>query len=133
MSLITKSSSGADLVYTPYRKEGNKAVFIGDLHTDLREDSVTLSSNSPKETSNSYGARRSTLKVLLDFPTPQPGTDALLNRTAKVEISVSLPAGLLLGDVDQVASRAAALLADQVVLDQLFLRGSIDISNEVVV
>jgi hypothetical protein len=129
MSLTTTGINASVRTFTPYRKDGNRAVLISQYHTDLTESSITISSTTPKETSNSYGARRSTLKLLVDGNAPIPGSTDQVKRTGKVDVNISLPVGLDPAFLEDMCVQVATLLLDPVVQDQLFTKGSIDVSN----
>nr|UJQ85252.1 MAG: hypothetical protein 2 [Leviviridae sp.] len=125
MSITLKNTAAADVVYNIYRKSENRAEYIGPAHTDLSKDLLVVSSSSPKQTSTSFGNRRSTVNLLTTVSAPLPdGTSA--KRDMKVEISVSLPAGVTFAILDEALSRIAhAITTDAIATDLLFI-GKID-------
>lgn len=91
--ITLKDVAIADVTYNPFRTEGNQTVYIGPEHSDIYKDQLVLSSTAPKRVANSFGNRRSVIKLLraVVVATPDGGTEV---KDAKMEINVSIPVGI---------------------------------------
>jgi len=93
MSIITVNAAGTNVTYSIYRKEANRAVYIGPANTDLVKDQLIVNSASPKQSASSYGNRRSSVNYLSTLSTSNPdGTSTA--KDVKCEVVVSIPAGV---------------------------------------
>lgn len=122
MSITLKDKSAADVVYNAHRVTGDRANYIGPEHSDTSNDTLILSSSSPKRTSMSYGNRRSTFKVIrtITVATPDGATES---KDAKIEVSVSLPVGMTNDDLDELQARGFSM--PDFVLDAFMATGQI--------
>lgn len=125
MSIVLKDAAAANVTYSIYRKSENRAEYIGPAHTDLAKDLLVVTSTSPKQTSQSYGNRRSSVNLLTSVNSPNPdGTTSV--RDLKVEVSVSLPAGVTFAVLDEALSRIAEAISNDTIATDLFHLGKID-------
>lgn len=125
MSIVLKDTAGANVTYNIYRKESDRAVYIGPAHTDLSKDQLVITSVSPKQTSDSYGNRRSSANLLTTVSVTAPdGTT--VKKDLKVEVIVSLPAGVSFATLDQSLSRVAEAVTNDAIATDLFHIGKID-------
>lgn len=112
MSLNTKNAAAIAVAYTQLRVDGDKAIFIGPLHTDITKDQLSVQSVAPKRIVDSYGNRRSTVNYLtgVTVATPDGKTAA---KDLKVELNVSIPVGAS----DSVIAEAFARVLSLTVAD----------------
>jgi hypothetical protein len=109
MSTITlQDKNAANAVYSAYRTEGNRSVYIGGSHSDKMKDQVVISSSTPKRSASSYGNRRSSLNLVrsVTVDTPDGGTET---KDAKIELVISLPVGITASDVDELFARIVSV------------------------
>nr|UJQ85565.1 MAG: hypothetical protein 2 [Leviviridae sp.] len=125
MTIVLKDSAAANVTYTIYRKESDRAVYIGPAHTDLSKDQLVVTSVSPKQTSDSYGNRRSSVNLLTTVSVTAPdGTT--VKKDLKVEVTVSMPAGVSFATLDQSLSRIAEAVSNDTIATDLFHIGKIE-------
>jgi hypothetical protein len=125
MSIVTKNAAGTNVTYNVYRKETNRAVYIGPSHSDILKDSLVISSVPPKSGSSAYGNRRSSANYLVTITTGNPdGSNSA--KDMKVEVSVSLPAGASFATLKEALARVAGTMTDDAVATDLFHIGKID-------
>jgi len=125
MSIVLKDASAANVTYNIYRKEADRAIYIGPAHTDLSKDQVIVTSVSPKQTAASYGNRRSSINLLTSVSVAAPGGETV-TRDMKVEVIVSLPAGVTFSVLDEALSRIAEAVSNDAIAADLFHVGKID-------
>nr|UJQ85033.1 MAG: hypothetical protein 2 [Leviviridae sp.] len=126
MALNLKNAADAAVVYTRYRFEGNKAVYIGPAHSDLIKDQISLGSTSPKQTKETYGTRRSTINVIRSIEVGAPNVADNVVRDMKLEALASVPNGATFSEFSEHVARLVAALSDPSVCEELFLVGKID-------
>lgn len=125
MSITTQNEAAANVVYTMFRSEGNRAVYVGPAHSDLNRDQMILNSVSPKQTKDAYGNRRSSLNYNMTVTTTNPdGTSSA--KDAKVEIVVSLPAGVSDTSVKEMFARVGNIAINDTLVLALFKQGQIE-------
>lgn len=125
MSIVTQNAAGTNVTYAIYRKEANRSVYIGANHTDILKDQLVVTSVPPKQSSGSYGNRRSTINYLVSVSTANPdGTTSA--KDMKVEIEVSLPAGVTFATLKEALRRVAGTITDDAVATDLVHIGKID-------
>lgn len=108
MSLNTKNAAATAVSYNQLRVDGDKATFIGPVHTDIIKDQLTVQSIAPKRAVDSYGNRRSTVNYLsgITVATPDGKTAA---KDLKVELNVSTPVGATDAQVGEALTRILSL------------------------
>lgn len=125
MSIVTQNAAGTNVTYSIYRKEANRSVYIGVNHTDIVKDQLIVNSVPPKQSSGAYGNRRSTVNHLVTVTTANPdGTSSA--KDMKVEIEVSLPAGVTFATLKEALRRVAGTLTDDAIATDLFHIGKVD-------
>lgn len=125
MSIVLKDTAAANVTYSIYRKEADRAVYIGPAHTDLVKDQLVVQSVSPKQTASSFGNRRSSCNLLTTVSVADPQGNTV-QRDMKVEVIVSMPAGVSFATLDQSLSRIAEALSNDAIATDLFHIGKID-------
>lgn len=125
MSIVTQNAAGTNVTYSIYRKETNKATYIGSSHSDILKDQLIITSVPPKSSNGTYGNRRSSANYLITVSTSNPdGTTSA--KDMKVEVSVSLPAGVTFASLKEALRRVAGTMSDDAVATDLFHIGKID-------
>lgn len=126
MSISTQDEAGAAVSYSMFRSEGNRAVYIGPAHSDLSKDQIILQSVSPKQSGGTYGNRRSSLNYNVTVTTANPdGTSSA--KDAKVEIVVSLPAGISDAAVKEAFARVGTIALNDTLVLTMFKQGQIEV------
>ena len=125
MPIVLKNTAAANVTYSIFRKSDNRAEYIGPAHTDLAKDLLVVTSTSPKQSATSYGNRRSSVNYLVSVSSPNPGGTTQV-RDLKVEVSVSLPAGVTFAVLDEALSRVAEAISNDAIATDLFHIGKID-------
>lgn len=125
MSIVLKDTAAANVTYSIYRKEADRAVYIGPAHTDLVKDQLVVQSVSPKQTASSFGNRRSSCNLLTTVSVADPQGNTV-QRDMKVEVIVSMPAGVSFATLDQSLSRIAEAVSNDAIAADLFHIGKID-------
>jgi len=126
MSISTLDKDSVAVVYTHYRTENNRAVYIGPLHSDLVKDTMIISSAAPKRNGVSFGNRRSSINlittVIVDDVNGVP-----TSKDMKVELSVSLPAGVTTDTLKESLARVAHILTTTTTSMELLHIGKIEV------
>nr|UJQ85384.1 MAG: hypothetical protein 2 [Leviviridae sp.] len=125
MSIVLKDTAGGNVTYNIYRKESDRATYVGPAHTDLIKDQLVVTSVSPKQTVGSYGNRRSSVNLLTSVSVATPSGETA-TRDLKVEVIVSLPAGITFAVLDQALSRIAEAVSNDAIATDLFYIGKIE-------
>nr|UJQ85748.1 MAG: hypothetical protein 2 [Leviviridae sp.] len=125
MSIVTKNAAGTNVTYNVYRKETNRANYIGPTHSDILKDTLVITSVPPKSNGTTYGNRRSSANYLVTITTSNPdGTSSA--KDMKVEVAVSLPAGATFATLKEALARIAGTMTDDAVATDLYHIGKID-------
>nr|UJQ85695.1 MAG: hypothetical protein 2 [Leviviridae sp.] len=125
MTIVLKDASDANVTYNIYRKESDRAEYIGPVHTDLSKDLLVVSSASPKQTSGSFGNRRSSANYLKTVTVADPA-GVNVSRDLKVEIIVSMPAGVPFATLKESLRRIATAASTDDIATDLFHIGRVD-------
>jgi hypothetical protein len=125
MTITLKDTAAANVVYSIYRKEADRAIYIGPAHTDIVKDQLVVSSVSPKQTAGSFGNRRSSVNLLTTVSVTDPGGETV-SKDMKVEVIVSMPAGVSYATLDESLSRIAEALSNNAIATDLFHIGRIE-------
>nr|UJQ85523.1 MAG: hypothetical protein 2 [Leviviridae sp.] len=125
MSIQTVDAAAAAVTYNAFRKDGDSVTYIGPAHSDLSKDMLVVKSVSPKQTSISYGNRRSSCNYLVTVTSGNPdGTSTA--KDMKAEIVVSLPAGVSFASLKEALRRLGGILTTDAIATDLFHIGKID-------
>lgn len=124
MSLVLKNAAAQDTAYGMFRVDNNRSVFHGPEHTDLKKDQLILTSQEPTGTSDSYGNRRASVRILrtTDAQTPK---DVTAKRDIRGEISFSIPVGSVGSDIEEVLARLVALASNPDIVTELAQKGKV--------
>lgn len=120
--LILADAAGTVVNYDFHRHTSSAVVYIGANHTDLLEDSVTISSVAPTRKATDYGNRRSRSNLQVGIEVAGP-TVAAMHKNAKLELIASVPVGMTLAQFKELAARQAALLSSDEYLKKIFITG----------
>lgn len=110
MSFNLKNEAGNAVPYTLYRVDNQRAVYHGEGHSDLVNDSVLLTATEPKKTRDSNGNRRSVTKVIQTVTVENPSCDTPQSKDAKIEILTSIPVGASTAQIGELLARGAEVL-----------------------
>lgn len=126
MPITLKNAAKADVVYSQYRVNGTRAIYIGAEHDDLKKDQVVVSTTDPKVTAQARGNRKGSLNLVRTVETPGVSADVTsVLKDAKVEIVTSFPSGMSDAARDEFAARIAAAMSDPELVKRLFVIGKI--------
>lgn len=112
-------------LYQIFRHGGNKAEYIGPVHTDANKDILVLQSAQPKVTSTSYGVRRSSLNLIQSTQVAVPHVGTNETRDLKIEIKTSLPVGVDDSSFDALYDRFLEIASDKAVFKEIITSGRI--------
>lgn len=126
MSINLTNKDAQPVAYTRYRIEGIAAEYISAANSDIDKDKLTLTSRVTGASSNSYGNRRSTMKLVDTVAVAMPNSVATVAKDAKVEISVSLPVGVSPDVLEDLAHRLGTQMLDKDFMSKLCIAGQID-------
>lgn len=104
------TDSTTDYVFTRYDVVNNHSVYIGEDHTPLKKDLLTLYRGIPKQSGNFAGVSKSATKFSWDVEVEGVDTSTTLTSPIICEISFSIPLGATDAEVLIVRQRAIALL-----------------------
>ena len=104
MPINVKDAAGTATQYFIFRTQGNKSSYISSGHNDLNQDMLVITPSDPKQTSATYGTRRTSIKFLRDVDVATPG-GTTERKTLKVELSVSVPIGATTADLNEARAR----------------------------
>lgn len=126
MPIILKNAAKADVVYSQYRVNGTRAIYIGAEHDDLKKDQLVVSTADPKVTAQARGNRKGSLNLVRTVETPGVSADVTaVLKDAKVEIVTSFPSGMSDAARNEFAARIAAAMSDPELVKRLFVIGKI--------
>jgi len=112
--------------YALYRVEGDRAVYIGPLHSDTLADKLITKSVAPKRNGLNLGNRRSDIN-LITSTSVLDGAGATVVRDRKIAIVSSLPVGTTSAHVAEDVARLKELLNQPNVVEQIMLTGQIEL------
>lgn len=123
--ITTTNIALANVVFSKYRMEGDRAVYAGPAHTDLETDELIVKSTAPKRGNGFYGNRKSSLNLVrstavLDL------SGATIDRARSLNVSASLPVGTTVADLIEDAHQLSILLQDATFVESLLMNGQID-------
>lgn len=125
--LVLKNAAGETVQYDFLANNTGKSTsYIGTEHSDLNEDSITLSSANPSRRVNDYGNRRSKANLQRSISTASPLGDAVM-KNAKLECSASIPVGMTHAQFVELCARQAALLSNSTYTLYLFMQGRTEV------
>jgi len=126
MSLSTFDNNAVAVVYDHYRTDQNRATYVGPVHSDLSKDSMIVTSVAPKRNGVSFGNRRSSLNLVQSVQVLD--TNGLtVTKDMKVEILISLPAGVTEDALKEAVSRVRGVLNANATVVDLFHSGKIEV------
>nr|UJQ85126.1 MAG: hypothetical protein 2 [Leviviridae sp.] len=130
MSLTLKDNADANVTYTQVRSSatsnGVKTTYSGPAHTDIAKDSLVVTTQDPKRTSDSYGNRRTSIAYYKTIDVDAPNGVTGVMKDLKVEVSVSLPVGATASELNEAAARVQAFLASETYLDTSAFSGGVN-------
>lgn len=126
MPITLKNAAKADVVYSQYRVNGTRAIYIGAEHDDLKKDQLVVSTTDPKVTAQARGNRKGSLNLVRTVETPGVSADVTaVLKDAKVEIVTSFPSGMSDAARNEFAARIAAAMSDPELVKRFFVIGKI--------
>nr|APG77126.1 hypothetical protein [Beihai levi-like virus 33] len=125
MAIMTKDGLNQDVVYEPYRIEGNRAEYIGPKHSDVDKEMMVITSAAPKRTASSYGNRRSQVNVIHTVEVETPENAGKVQRDAKIEALASVPVGMTFEEFKDLGHALANVLMNETYLEEIFVAGKI--------
>ncbi len=126
MSISTVDAAAAAVVYNLYRTENNRASYIGPSHSDLEKQQILVTSGSPKQTSDSYGNRRSTLNCVQTVTVANPAGDNV-RKDMKLEINASVPVGATFAEFQELMAHVENIAGNDTLMQDIFLTGKIEV------
>nr|UJQ84903.1 MAG: hypothetical protein 2 [Leviviridae sp.] len=126
MSIATVDAAASAVTYNLFRSEGNRASYIGPSHSDLVKQQIIVTSVSPKQVSDSYGNRRSTLNCVQTVTVANPAGDNV-KRDMKLEMNASIPVGATFAEFQELMAHIADIAANDTIMESIFLTGKIEL------
>jgi len=123
--ITTQTTLAADVNFTQFRVNGDSAIFLGPVATDITRDQLSLRSLAPKAGNGFLGNRRSQLGLVRSTDV----TDLLGNtvvRDRKTSVEFSMPVGVTEAQLIEDAYEMGKLLQDATFVKSLALIGQIE-------
>lgn len=107
--------------FTRFDESQNKTSYIGEDHTSIARDVMTVYRTLPKTNGNFKGVRKTAVKFTKDFSVL--GVDGVSSLTAPsiIEVTFSIPVGISDADVLVERQKVIAMLDLDAIMDRLNL------------
>jgi len=126
MSITTKDTSAAAVTYNHFRTQENRATYIGPVHSDISKDMLIVQSSSPKRSGSSFGNRRSSINLVQSVDVVD-AEGATVTKDMKVELSISIPAGVTTAQLAEACARIEGIISDDTNRVDILHIGKIDV------
>lgn len=123
--ITTQTTLAADVNFNQFRVNGDSAIFLGPLASDINRDQLSVRSLAPKAGNGFLGNRRSTLALIRSTSvTDLTGNSVVRDR--KVNVDFSMPVGVTEEQLVEDAHEIGKLLQDPAFVKSLALVGQIE-------
>lgn len=101
--------------YDRHLEEPNRTTYVGATHTEASREMFQFYRTAPKQSGDSRGAAKSSVKFTTDVLVPNRSGSGDISLPVIVEVSASIPVGTTAELTKHIRQRVIALLDDDVV------------------